>query len=111
VTPVELVAVPAVAVNVAVEAPPGTDTFAGTASNVEEVVRATTIPPLGAGPVRDTVPVPERVFTIVPGLIETFSNAAGLTVSVAETERDGPVAVMTAVVVAVTTLEVTVKAA
>lgn len=57
VVPTSLPTATVVAVNVAVEAVAGTVTEAGTVIVVLEDARVTTVPPVGAGPLRVTVPV------------------------------------------------------
>jgi hypothetical protein len=72
------------AVNVAVEAPAATVTFAGTvAATVLPLESVTTAPPVGALPVRVTVPVEDVPETTLVGLTETAEIAEGLTVRVA----------------------------
>jgi hypothetical protein len=90
VTAVELATPSVLAVNVAVVAPAETVTEAGTvAARVLELVRPTTAPPVGAGPVKVTVPVEEAPLMTLVGFTETAESAAGVTVKVAvfATER------------------------
>lgn len=76
-----------VAVKVAVVAPAATVTEAGTwARPVFELVKVTTAPPVGAGPLKVTVPVEDVPPTTEVGLRLTLLNvavAAGFTVRVA----------------------------
>ena len=74
-----------VAVKVALVAPAATVTDAGTwAAAVFELVRATTAPPAGAGPLRATVPVEAAPPTTEAGLTLTPLRAvAAVTVKVA----------------------------
>jgi hypothetical protein len=77
-----------VTVNVALVAPAGTVTLAGTvATLVLPLLNDTTAPPLGAAPLRVTVPCEVFPPTTVPGLRLTEDRvgpaAAGVTVSVA----------------------------
>jgi hypothetical protein len=73
-----------VTLKVAVVAPPATVTFAGTvATEVKLLERATTVPPVGAGPVSVTVPVDgERPLTVV-GLRVRELTVGGVTVKAA----------------------------
>jgi len=80
---VELVTVPAVTAKVAELAPCGIVTLAGTAAaEVLELESDTTAPPLPAGSVRFTVPVPDCPLTIVLGLTEMLLKAPGSGVTV-----------------------------
>ena len=66
-----------VAVKVALDAPAATVTDAGTwAAAVFELVKVTTAPPAGAGPLRVTVPVEDAPPTTEAGLTLTPLNAA-----------------------------------
>jgi hypothetical protein len=68
---------PAVTVNVAEVEPWGTVTLEGTfATDVFELERATAMPPLPAGSVNVTVPVPVKPLVMVLGLTETALSAA-----------------------------------
>jgi hypothetical protein len=79
---VDLVTVFVVTVKVAVVLPAGTATVAGTVADVVLLDRATEIPPLGAAPVKVTVPVDEVVPVTLAGLRDTDDSAAeGVTVS------------------------------
>jgi hypothetical protein len=70
-------------VKLALLAPPATVTLAGTvATEVLLLVRVTTAPPLGAKPLRVTVPVELFPPVTVDGLSETDVRLDGLTVSV-----------------------------
>lgn len=82
-TPVATVTLPPVTENVADVDPCGTVTVAGTlAPAVFELESDITAPPLPAGPVRVTAPVPDWPATIVLGLTEILlrASAGGLTV-------------------------------
>jgi len=68
--------------NVALEDPAGTVTFAGTATLPLLLESATTIPPLGAGPVNVTVPVDELPLVTLVGFSVREASAVGTTVSV-----------------------------
>lgn len=73
-----------VMINVAVVAPAGTVTLAGTAATeVLLLVSVTTSPPVGAEPLKVTVPVDDAPPTGLFGLSETEERVAGLIVSVA----------------------------
>ena len=73
-----------VIVNVALVAPAATVTLAGTwAADVLLLVRVTTAPPDGAGPVKVTVPVDEVPPITELGLKLTEVSAAAVTVRVA----------------------------
>jgi hypothetical protein len=66
-----------VAVKVAVVAPAATVTEAGTwAAAVFELVSATTAPPVGAGPLRVTVPVEDVPPSNIAGLMLTLLSVA-----------------------------------
>jgi hypothetical protein len=68
----------AVTVKIAEVEPWGTVTLKGTvATDVFELERATAMPPLPAGSVKVTVPVPVSPLVIDEGLTETELNAAG----------------------------------
>lgn len=67
--------------NVALEDPAGTVTFAGTAALPLLLESVTTIPPLGAGPVKVTVPVDEVPLVTLAGFRVIAASAAGTTVS------------------------------
>ena len=72
VTDVEAVTLLVVTVNVALLAPAATVTFAGTvAAAVLPLERETVAPPLGAGPLRVTVPVEEDPPLTLVGLSAT----------------------------------------
>src|SRR5438093_4139407 len=79
------VAVNVVTVKVALVAPAGTVTLAGTvAVGVELLTSVTTMPPAGAGPLRVTVPVEGFPAVTVVGLsVNVESVAAGATCSAA----------------------------
>jgi FlaG/FlaF family flagellin (archaellin) len=65
---VDVVTVPAVAVKVVLVLPAGTVTLAGTvATAVLPLVRVTTAPPVGAAPLKVTVPVDVAPETTVDG--------------------------------------------
>jgi hypothetical protein len=102
-------------VNVALVAPPGTVTLAGTvATAVLLLASVTTIPPLGAGPLRVTVPWDGFPPVTLVGLRltpDTVTAAAGFTVSVADVVTPPAVAEMVADVEAVTNVVVIVKLA
>jgi membrane-associated protease RseP (regulator of RpoE activity) len=108
VTAVVLDAVPAVSVNVVLVAPAETVTLAGTDSSVDELDRATEIPPAGARPVRVTVPTPVRPLITVVGVADRAESVGGVTVRVADALTLGPLAVIRTEVLAVTALLVTV---
>ena len=85
---VEAVTDVVVTVNVALVAPAGTVTLAGTVVAVESSESDTAAPPLGAAALRVTVPVEELPPTTLVGLRETADRVApvapcGLIVSVA----------------------------
>ena len=68
----------AVTENVVEVEPCGTVIVVGTlAAAALELESDTTAPPVPAGPVRVTVPVPDWPLTIVPGLTEILLKAAG----------------------------------
>jgi hypothetical protein len=68
-----------VTVKLALEEPPGTVTLAGTLVAVEFSLSDTTAPPLGAGPLKVTLPVDELPPVTLDGLTETAdSDAAGV---------------------------------
>ena len=72
-----------VVVKVAVVAPAATVTLAGTcAADVLLLDRVTTAPPVGARPVKVTVPVDEFPPTSAVGLSTTEVRVAGVTVNV-----------------------------
>ena len=110
-TAVVLVAVPAVIAKVAFDAPTGMVTWTGTESSADELVNATEIPPVGAAPLKLTVPVPVRPLTMTVGVADKSRSAGGVTDNVADAERFGPLAVMRTDVVALTTVVVTAKVA
>jgi hypothetical protein len=71
-------------VNVAVVAPVGTVTFAGTVAAALSLVSPTTAPPVGAGPVKVTVPVDVNVPpTTLGGFKDRETSDGGFTVRVA----------------------------
>ena len=73
-----------VIVNVAVVAPSGTITLAGTwATPVRLLVRVTAIPPVGAGPFKVTVPVDETPPLTVLGARTSEDRTGAVTVRVA----------------------------
>jgi hypothetical protein len=80
---VEAVTADVVAVNVAVELPALTVTVAGTTALVLLLDNATTTPPVGAVPVKVTVPVEEVPPVTLAGLSDTpeSATAAGVIVS------------------------------
>jgi hypothetical protein len=86
VTGVELVTAVVFTINVALVAPAATVTLAGTVAAAALLVRPTTAPLLGAGPLRVTVPVEEEPPVTLLGLSvieERVGDApAGVTVSV-----------------------------
>ena len=79
----EAVTADVVAVNVAVELPALTVTVAGTTALVLLLDNATTTPPVGAVPVKVTVPVEEVPPVTLAGLSDTpeSATAAGVIVS------------------------------
>ena len=82
VTEVELATALVVTVKVALVAPAGTVTLAGTmATAVLLLERATTAPPLGAAPLRVTVPCEELPPVTLVGLSVNEDSARGSTVS------------------------------
>ena len=84
VTDFEVVTALVVTVKVAVVLPAGTVTLASTvATDVLLLVRVTTAPPDGAGPVKVTVPVDEVPPFTEAGLRLTEVSAAAVTVKVA----------------------------
>jgi len=102
-------------VKVALVAPAGTVTLAGTAATaVLLLASVTTIPPLGAGALRVTDPWDAFPPTTLAGLrltLDTVTAGAGLTVSVADRVTPPAVAEMVADVTAVTDVVVIVKVA
>jgi len=87
------VAVNVVTVKVALVAPAGTVTLAGTVADAELLRSVTPRPPAGAGPLRVTVPVEEvPAFTVVGLSVSAESVAAGNTFSTAlrTIPRSGP---------------------
>jgi hypothetical protein len=101
-----------VTVKVAVVAPAGTVTVAGTvAAAVLLDVNATDIPPVGAALPRVTIPVEGVPPTTVVGLSETAVTTGGLTVRVAVWFDEPSVAVIVEVVAVATAVEATVKVA
>ena len=83
-------------VKVAVELPAATVTVAGTVALARLEVSETEIPPVGADPLRVTVPVELVPPITVFGESETVEIATGLIVRVAVTEVPAEVAVITA---------------
>jgi hypothetical protein len=73
---VEAVTDPVVTVNVALVAPDATVTLAGTVATVLLLVSETTAPPVGAAPVRVTVPRDAVPPTTLAGLTESADTAA-----------------------------------
>ena len=96
-------------VNVAEVAPAATVTLAGKVALDELDERATTTPPVGAGPLRVTVPVEDDPPATEVGDKLSDVTAAGFTVSVALTETPVSVPVIFAATVAVTGEVVTVN--
>ena len=82
----------------AVVAPAGTDTVAGTVAVVRLADRLTVVAPVGAGPVSVTVPVTGSPPTMEDGLTETADSAEGLIVSPEVSETAPVVALIVAVV-------------
>ena len=84
---VDMVTALVLTVNVALVAPAATVTLAGTVATDALLERFTTAPPLGAGPLRVTVPVEEEPPVTLLGLSKTEDRVggvpAGVTVSVA----------------------------
>jgi hypothetical protein len=81
VTGVALVTAPVVTVNVALLAPAATVTLAATVAAVALLVRYTTAPPLGAAPLRVTVPVEDDPPVTLVGLSpidESVGDPGGL---------------------------------
>lgn len=95
---------------VADDEPAGTVTLAGVVALALLSDRLTTIPPVGAKPVKVTVPVEEVPPVTVAGLIDTALRAAGLMVRFAVAVPFS-VAVMVAVAAELTPPVVTVKLA
>jgi hypothetical protein len=73
-----------VTMKVALAAPPGTVTLAGTAADVLVLVSVTTEPPSGATPLRVTVPVEVAPPTRLDGASTSDDTAGGLMVSDAD---------------------------
>ena len=106
----EAVTVRVVIVNVADVAPAATVTFVGTVpSVVDDDANATTAPPVGAGAVNTMVPVTARPPVTAETLVDKVNNSAGggVTVSVAVPVDPFVVAVIVALVLAVTVPAVT----
>ena len=82
VTEVEVVTATVVTVKVALVALAVTLTLAGTVAALLLLCSETEMPPVGAGPVRVTVPVEELPPTTDVGFMLTAESAGGLTVSV-----------------------------
>ena len=82
VTDVDVVTVTVVAVKVALVAPAATLTLAGTVAALLLLCSETEMPPVGAGPVRVTVPVDGLPPATDVGFILTPESAGGVTVSV-----------------------------
>jgi hypothetical protein len=72
-----------VTVKVAVFCPAGTVTLAGVVAAVLVVDKETTAPPVGAVPLKVTVPVEETPPSTVAGLIVTVDRTPGVTVRLA----------------------------
>ena len=70
-----------VSVNVAVLAPAATVTLAGVVADALSSESVTRIPPVGAGPVKVTVPVEELPPVTDAGFMLTEERAAGFTVN------------------------------
>jgi hypothetical protein len=84
VTDVEVVTAAVVTVKVAVVAPAGTVTLAGTvATEVRLLESVTTIPPAGAGPVSVTVPIDGLPPRTLSGLRDKDDSVGALTIKVA----------------------------
>jgi hypothetical protein len=83
VTAVELLTGEVVIVNVALVLPPGTVTLAGSLAADELSLSDTTAPPLGAGPVRVTLPWEVLPPTTLVGFSDSVLNAGRFTVSTA----------------------------
>lgn len=111
VTVVDLETPPVETVNVAVVAPPATVTVAGTMAMELDVLRDTCIPPIGAGPVKVTVPVEGFPPMTEAGATETLCSAVGLIVKVAVFDTEASVAVTVTVVVEATPVVLIVKVA
>jgi hypothetical protein len=98
-----------VTANVALIDPAGIVTLAGTVSALVLLLDSvTTKPPVGAGALIVTVPVTLVPIRPVVGLTDTAEAAGGVTVNVADFELPDTVAVMVAMVFALTELVVTV---
>ena len=82
--------------NVAVDLPDGTVTEAKTVADFELLINFTTTPLVGAGPLRETVPVEETPPATVVGLRLTDCRVGGSTVRVAVFETVPPIAVIAA---------------
>jgi hypothetical protein len=97
---------------VALEAPAGTVTLAGTVAALAlELESVTAAPPAGAMPVSVAVPNEETPATTVPGLAVIVESAAGITVSVALCDTFRRVAPIDEVAVVPTPRAATVKVA
>jgi hypothetical protein len=100
-----------VTVKVALLLPPATVTLAGTVVDDEVSLNDTTRPPLGAGPLKVTVPCELLPPVTLVGFSEIVLNAGGFTVRVAVMVTPALTAEMVADVVLATTVVVTVKVA
>jgi len=98
-------------VKMAEEFPAATLTLAGNEALTELVANLTTKPPVGAAPVRVTVPVDEEPSVTLVGLRLTAISVTGSTLSDAEAVAELNVPVIMATTGALTMLVVTVKLA
>lgn len=109
VTAVALPTAVVVSVKFADAAPASTVTLAGVVAAELLSDKVTTIPPVGAGPVKVTVPVEDVPPVTLAGFIDTVEIAGALTVSAAVLLTPLNEAVIVAVVVAATAVVFTVK--
>jgi len=77
-----------VTLKVAVVAPPGTMTLAGTVTEVSELESVTTVPPVGAAESRVTVPVAAPPPTTLVGVTLTEASVGAVTGAVTVSEAD-----------------------
>jgi hypothetical protein len=108
---VVLVTTVVVTVKVALLPPPATVTLAGTVAPDEFELSVTTRPPLGAGPLKVTVPWEVVPPVTLVGFSEIVLNAGGFTVRVAVFVTPALTAEMVADVLLATTVVVTMKVA